>query len=190
MNRMERKKDPRPNKITTKDFKFAQLILEGVKPEDAAIQCGHSSKGSAARVAAHRLLEKPSIKNYIDNERLRRLEQIRKETEVDDIWVTKKFKEILDRCMQPEPVMVWDHENRELTQARDEATGQLLFKFDAMGAIKAAENLAKHIGYYELDNKQKRTIIKIGAVQNIANFFFADEEQPPIEEGDTLEIGE
>lgn len=141
-------------------------------------------------MAAHRLLDKPTIKAYIENERNRRLEQIRQETEVDDIWITKKFKEILERCMQPEPIMRFDHDRGELVQATDEETGQPLFKFDSAGAIKAAENLAKHIGYYEIDNKQKRAVIKIGAVQNVANYFFADEEQPPQEEGNILEIGE
>jgi len=182
------KQGPDPTRIKAKEFKFAQLVLEGVRPEDAAVQVGYSARGSGPRVAAMRLMEKPSIKGYMELERLRRLEQIRKETEVDDIWVTKKFKEILDRCMQPEPVMRYDHEAGELRQVRDEETGQLLFKFDAIGAIKAAENLAKHIGYYELDNNQKRPIIKIGAVQNIVNYFFEDEQ--PGKENNTIEITE
>lgn len=183
----KRKQGPDPNRFTAKDFKFAQLILQGVKPEEAAVQCGHKATG--ARMAGFRLLEKPSIKGYLESERLRRLEQLRKETEVDDIWVTQKFKEILDRCMQAQAVMRFDRARGEMVHATDEDTGQLLYVFDAMGAIKAAENLAKHIGYYEMDNKQKRTVIKIGAVQNIANFFFEDEEKQPPEEGTTLEIG-
>jgi hypothetical protein len=177
------------DRLTPKDFKFAQLVIDGIKPEQAAIECGH--KPTAARMAAHRLMDKPVIKNYIERENNRRLEQIRRETEVDDIWITKKFKEILERCMQPEPIMVFDKEAGELRQARDPDTEQLLFKFDSIGAIKAAENLAKHIGYYEIDNKQKRAVIKIGAVQNVANYFFADEEAlPPQQEDDILEIDE
>jgi phage terminase small subunit len=167
------KQGPNPNRLTAKDFKFAQLVIGGMRPEDAAVECGHSSRGSAPRVAAMRMMDKPSIKNYIQNEQMRRIEQIRKEVEVDDIWITKKLKEIVDRCMTPEPVMRFDREAGEMVQARDEATGQLLFSFDAMGAIKAVENLAKHIGYFEKDNSQKKTVIQVGVVnqQNILNFF-------------------
>jgi phage terminase small subunit len=180
------KQGSKANRLTAKDFKFAQLILNEVNPTDAAIQCGHSNnKEGSARIAAYRLLNKPSIKTFLDNERMRLTEVRRRETEVDDIWITKKFKEILDRCMQAKAVMEYDRVAGEMRQARDEDTGELLYTFDSAGAIKAAENLAKHIGYYEADNKQKQPVIKIGAVQNIANYFFDndqtdDKEEPPL----------
>lgn len=173
--------------LTTKEFNFCNLVLSGKEPHDAALEVGYKECKSF-RTVVWRLMNNPRIVAYINAERTR-LEAVRRqEVEVDDIWIIKKFREILDRCMQARPVMRFDHEIGELVQARDEESGDLLFQFDAMGAIKAAENLAKHIGFYEKDNNQKRTVIKIGAVQNVQNFFFEDEQPPPQEENPPLEI--
>jgi phage terminase small subunit len=172
------------NKLTARDFKFAQLVLSGVQPQQAAIECGYNANPDSAYRAGLRLMEKASIKAYIEQERQYAAEIRRKETEVDDIWITKKFKEILDRCMQAEPIMEFNRESGMMEQATDERTGRPLFKFDSMGAIKAAENLAKHIGYYELDNNQKKPIIQVGVVnqQNILNFFEEENDNGEISE--------
>lgn len=170
--------------LSAKEIKFAEGILKNLPQTQAVIDAGYSSK--SPQTQAYRLLQIPGIKKYIQQREFELAEKRRKEVEVDDIWITIKFKEILERCMQAEPVMRRNADG-ELEQAIDEETGRPLFTFDSAGAIKAAENLAKHIGYYEKDNKQRQTVIKIGAVQNIANYFFADEEQ----EGEApLEIGE
>ena len=167
---------PTREQLTQNDFKFANLVLEGMGLSEAARECGYSEKG--IQKAANRIINKPAVKLYIDNQRLLMAEKRRQETEVDDIWITQKFKEILNRCMQARPVMEFDPVERRMRQAQDEETGELLFTFDSAGAIKAAENLAKHIGYYELDNNQKKPIIQIGVVntQNILNFFKEDGE--------------
>lgn len=174
----------KPNtRLRENDYKFANLVLNGMGLSDAARECGYSEK--SIQTAANRLLNKPAVQEYMKAERLRRAEIIRQDTEVDDIWITKKFKEILDRCMQARPVMRYDHEAGELRQARDDDSGDLLFEFDSAGAIKAAENLAKHIGYYEIDNNQKKPVIQVGCLQqNILNFFEGedDEEQEAIDQ--------
>lgn len=53
------------------------------------------------------------------------------------------FVDIKNKCMQVEPIK--DHQGNP--------TGE--YKFNANAAIKALENLAKHIGFYEVDNTQK-----------------------------------
>jgi len=170
------------DRLTAMDFKMANLVLNGMGVCEAAIECGYSEK--SPQTAANRILGKPAVKAYMENQRLLMSEKIRQETEVDDIWITKKFKEILDRCMQARPLMERDPDGG-MRQARDEDTGELLFTFDSAGAIKAAENLAKHIGYYEIDNKQKQTVIQVGCVNNQQNIlsFFTDEQEPQKEIG-------
>jgi phage terminase small subunit len=168
------RRGPKPmTRITAKDMKFADAILRGATPAEASRELGYEEK--SVRAAAHRILHKPQVIEYLEYQRTRIMEARRRETEVDDLWITTKFKEILDRCMQAQAVMRYDRERGEMVHATDEDTGQLLYVFDSAGAIKAAENLAKHIGYYEADNKQKQPIIKIGAVQNVANFFLEDD---------------
>lgn len=178
-----------PNRLTPRDIKFAELILQGIKPEQAAIECGLSNdKPNVARVAGYKLLNKPSIKGYLEQERLRRAEEIRKATDVDDIWITQKLKEIVETCLTKIPLVRFHPVTGAELHVRDN-NGNLIYTYaDSNASIKAVENLAKHIGYYELDNKQRQTVIKIGAVQNVQNFFFADE-QPP-EEEPPLEIGQ
>ena len=171
---------PTEGRLTATDFKFANLVLNGMGLSEAALECGYSEKG--VQVRANTIINKPAVKSYMDNQRLLRSEKLRQETEVDDIWITKKFKEILDRCMQARPVMERDPDGG-VRQARDEDTGDLLYTFDSAGAIKAAENLAKHIGYYEVDNKQKQTVIQVGCTnnqQNILNFFEDEGQQKEI----------
>lgn len=169
--------------LTTKEFAFANFILSGKDPEQAAVEVGHAP--TAARMAGWRLMQNERVIKYLEEEKKHITAKRRQATEVDDVWITQKLKEIMERCMQAQPVMRWDYDRGEMVHV--EQDGQLLYTFDSTGAIRAAENLAKHIGYFEADNKQKQTIIKIGAVQNIANFFFEDEEQ---EENPALEIGE
>lgn len=168
-------KGPKPMpRINARDMKFADAILRGVHNNDAARECGYGEK--SIQTSAWRILQKPQVQKYIAEQKVRLLEARRRETEVDDLWITAKFKEILDRCMQAQAVMRFDRESGQMVHATHEDTGQLLYVFDSSGAIKAAENLAKHIGYYEADNKQRRPIIKIGAVQNVANYFLNDPE--------------
>jgi len=172
--------------LNNKEFAFANLVLGGKDPKEAAEELGWKGGKNGMHVVAWRLMRNPRIVKYFEEEKKHIAAKRRLATEVDDVWITQKFKEILDRCMQAQPVMRYDYDRGEMVQATQD--GQLLYTFDSAGAIRAAENLAKHIGYYELDNKQKQTIIKIGTVQNIANFFFEDEEPPP-QEDDILEIG-
>ena len=177
-----RGKEPNP-RLKERDYKFANLVLSGMGLREAALECGFGAK--SPQTSANRVMNKPAVIAYMTHERQRRAEIIRQETEVDDLWITKKFKEILDRCMQAQPLMKYDHEAGEMRQVQQD--GQLLYTFDSMAALRAAENLAKHIGYYEVDNRQKATVIKIGCnTQNVLNFFESDEKENAIsDEGTT-----
>lgn len=52
--------------------------------------------------------------------------------------------------MQKAPVTFMGH------QVQDE-NGNNIWKFDSKGANQAIDMLAKHVGFYETDNKQKTT---------------------------------
>lgn len=166
-------------KLTMREFAFADALLRGLGNIEAAKEAGFKGKtDQVLAVTAQRLLNNNNIREYINVETELKEIQRRKSIEVDDLFITQAFKEILNRCMQRVPVMRFDREAGMMTQERDEETGEGVWTFDSSGAIKAAENLGKHIGYYELDNKQRAPVIQVNITQNIQNNF--------IDEGDDI----
>lgn len=168
-------------KLTNKEFSFADAILRGLGNIEAAKEAGYKcTTDQAFGVQAQRLLKSASVKEYIRVEtELRELNR-RKKIEVDDLWITEQFKEIYNRCMQRQPVMRYDREAGQMIQETD-ADGEGVWTFDSTGANRALENIAKHIGYYELDNKQRAPVIQVAIVNNYNNH--ADDE----DEGDDVD---
>jgi phage terminase small subunit len=167
--------------------KQQRFVDEYVKDPDrnqtqAARKAGYSEK-TAAQAAAH-LLKNPNIQLAIRE----KLELVRAETalkiqrEEEENWldpvnVAKGFKKIYDRCMQAEAVMRYDAREKRMVPVRDEH-GNAMYVFDSNGANRAWENIAKHIGFYEIDNAQKAPIINIelNNTNNIAILNASDEE--------------
>lgn len=148
--------------LKRKELIYCEAILRGVGKCEAARQAGYSEKG--LQVAVYRLEQQEHVRKYIEKEQLKVEQARRKEIEVDELWVTKQFREIYDRCMQAQPVMQFNRNTGELEQARDGETGQGLWTFDSTGAVRAMENIAKNIGYFEKDNKQRSAVIRVGIV--------------------------
>lgn len=123
--------------------KFCQERAKGKSQEEAYSLAGY--KGS--RHNAHDL----STKKYI-SERVRELQQeAAVKTGITIEYVAEKAKTLLERCMQTEPVR--DKEGNP--------TGE--YKFDSGGANSALEKLAKHCGFYKIDNEQKALTNKVHA---------------------------
>ena len=60
---------------------------------------------------------------------------------ISDDYVLSNLREIVERCMQKEPVM------KRGIQVTDEAD-RPLFSFDSRGALKGLELMGKHIGLF------------------------------------------
>jgi phage terminase small subunit len=126
--------------LTDKQEKFCQEYLIDLNGTQAAIRAGYSN--ATAKEIASENLTKPHI-----IERLRELnKKIEERTEISQEWVRKRFKEISDRCMTAEPVMIYNGEKWI-------ESGE--YKFDSSGANKATEMLGKHLGFFEKDNNSK-----------------------------------
>lgn len=127
--------------LTPKQDRFCQEYVVDLNGTQAAIRAGYSQK-TAAVIAAENLT-KPNI-----HERINELQtKISSKLGIDAEWITKRFKDISDRCMVAEPVL-----NRD-----GMPTGEYIF--DSSGANKSTEMLGKMIGVFEKDNSQSRTII-------------------------------
>jgi len=127
-------------KLTDKQMKFCDEYLIDLNATQAAIRAGYSE--AAAAEIGYENLRKPHIAEYL----AARQQQIREKTQVTQEWVVNRLKEISDRCMQAEPVMI---------RTEDGMVESGEYKFDSSGANKATELIGRHIGIFEKDNKQK-----------------------------------
>lgn len=154
---------------------FVNFLFAGNTQLQAAILAGYAPK--SAHVAANRLLKDDNVKALIEAKRFELQRKAKEEEEAN--WlstenVAKGFKNIHDRCMQATPVMRWDGRLRQMVQVTDDE-GRAVWQFDSNGANRAWENIAKHVGFYELDNSQKNPIINVQLAQQ--NNYYGNGEQ-------------
>lgn len=126
--------------LNEKQKQFCNEYLIDFNGTQAAIRAGYSEK-TANRIAS-RLLSNVDIQVYLKE----LIENRNERTKITQDEVIRDIIEVKNRCMQKVPVFLLDE------------NGNNLWKFDAQGANKALDMLAKHTGLYEVDNKQKAGI--------------------------------
>ena len=126
---------------------FCQEYLKDLNGTQAAIRAGYSAK--TAHVQASKLLSNPNISARVKELKAKRAEEL----ELDAYWVLKRLKDISDRAMQAEPVMVWDYEAKEMVESGE-------YTFDSNGANKATELIGKHIGMFDQKLQLQQEIMK------------------------------
>lgn len=135
---------------------FCDEYLKCLNGTKAAISAGYSE--NSARQQANQLLDNDEIAKYIEARR----EDAKAISLVDIAWVQQRAKDISDRCMQVEPVMIPNGSGGWMESGE--------YKFDASNAVKAAEMLGKLIGAFEKDNDQSKpkntTIVNLGSGVN------------------------
>ena len=129
--------------LNEKQKQFCEEYIIDLHGTQAAIRAGYSEK-TANRIASE-LLTKLDIQEYICELKNKRSERVKYSQ--DELM--RDILEVKNRCMQANPVL--DKEGNE--------TG--IWKFDSNGANKALDMLAKHVGFYETDNKQKAFNISV-----------------------------
>ena len=129
--------------LNEKQKQFCEEYIIDLNGTQAAIRAGYSEK-TANRIASE-LLTKLDIQEYICKLKNKRSERVKYSQ--DELM--RDILEVKNRCMQASPVL--DKEGNE--------TG--VWKFDSNGANKALDMLAKHVGFYETDNKQKAFNISV-----------------------------
>ena len=133
--------------LTDKQNRFCEEYLLDLNATQAAIRAGYSE--NSARSTASENLAKPEIQDKIASLRA----NLSSKLSLDAEWVINRLKQISDRCMQAEPVMVRDSEG-QLVQSGE-------YKFDSSGANKATELIGKHLGFFEKDNEQSKPLVQI-----------------------------
>ena len=99
---------------------------------------GYSPK--SAKSWASRLLAMPEVQAY-----RRQLEQkLFDDMGISRAWIGRRLVEILDRCMQATPVLIWSETERKKVESG-------IYEFDANGALKAAHELYVQLGFAQGD---------------------------------------
>ena len=129
--------------LNEKQKQFCEEYIIDLNGTQAAIRAGYSKK--TANEQAAQLLAKLSIQEYIQKIKDKRSERVKYSQ--DELM--RDILEVKNRCMQANPVL--DKEGNEVG----------VWKFDSNGANKALDMLAKHVGFYETDNKQKAFNISV-----------------------------
>ena len=119
--------------LTPKQQRFCDEYLIDLNGTKAAIRSGYSQK-TAGQIAEENL-KKPEIVEYLNEKR----QALQEKLDISQEWVLKRLKEISDRCMQAEPVMMFNG---------DEWVESGEYKFDSTGANKSTELIGKHLGMF------------------------------------------
>jgi len=114
-------------KLTIKQERFVQEYIKDGNASQASIRAGYSS--AAAKEIGSRLLTYANVYEAIKEANKMRSER----TNITNDYVLTNLKDIVERCMQNEPVL--DKDGNE--------TG--VYKFNANGANKSLELLGKHL---------------------------------------------
>lgn len=128
--------------LNAKQKSFCREYLIDSNGTQAAIRAGYSKH--TANEQAAQLLAKLNIKNYL----AKLTEKQVKRTEITADYILSSIKEIGERCLQREPVIV-----------NGEKTGE--YKFDSSGANKAFENLGRHQKLFtdKVEESGKKTVV-------------------------------
>ena len=152
-------------KLTDKQKRFCEEYVIDLNATQAAIRAGYSEK--TARTTAAKMVSKGNIQAYISE-----LQQ--KHSESTDISAERVLKEYASLGFanasdfyepngEPKPI-------NELTKEQAKAISKVIrkvvktdngteittFSYQFHDKLKALENVAKHIGFFEKDNDQKK----------------------------------
>lgn len=121
----------------------SEWLSNGFKGKDAAITAGYSPK--TAENSASRLLSQVKIQDYLSQLK----DEREKRTQINADFVLLQAAKIHKRCMQ-EREQVYEYVNgkKEAVLTED---GEPVYKFDANGAIKSLETIAKHVNIKAFD---------------------------------------
>jgi phage terminase small subunit len=135
--------------LTDQQQLFCDQYLVDLNGKQAAIRAGYSEK--TAEVQASRLLSYAKVQEYIKEKQNTLSEKL----SLDAEWVLIRLKEISDRCVQAEPVMIRNAEG-ELVESGE-------YKFDSSGANRSTELIGKHLGMFgdKLDVTSKGQPLKM-----------------------------
>lgn len=155
---MSKKKE---NTVVAKDRveRFAQEYAKSLKVSQSAIAAGYSEKTAASQ--GSRLLKNVKVISRVREIQQEMLNQL----PVSIHYVIQGYVDIYNRCMQAEPVLKWDYEEKAMLPKGD-------YIFDSKGAMAALDSIGKYLGMFTEKVKIDANIetkVKLGAILDALN---------------------
>nr|DAE50951.1 MAG TPA: Terminase small subunit [Caudoviricetes sp.] len=139
--------------MTERQEIFCNEYVVDYNGTQAAMRAGYSDKG--ARQTAVKLLSNASVLARVRELQHEKVERLA----VSADFVVLRLMDTLEKCMQAQPVMVWDPD-----QGRKVESGE--YVFDSKGALRALELLGKHLGMFE-DRLKVNGKLDTGQLDNV-----------------------
>lgn len=164
------------SKLTDKQEMFCQEYLKDLNGTQAAIRAGYSEK--TAEFQASRLLSNDKVKSRITQLKDKRVQRV----EIDADYLLKTLKTWLESditdtlCLSAKELKELPKSVRQLitkaeittTRVEDSDNGdgiiKEVIKLQFVNKERAADMIAKHIGFYEKDNEQSKDKLVIEKV--------------------------
>lgn len=127
--------------LNEKQELFAQEYIIDLNCTQAAIRAGYSEDSAGNQ--GHRLIKNDEISARIGE----LLDARAKRTMVTQDFVIEGLVDMVHRCKQAAPVMIFDPIEKSMVQATNE-NGQGVWEFDSNGANRAYELLGKHLALF------------------------------------------
>ena len=124
--------------LTDRQISFVEALIEGADAATAAVRAGYAERSAAGQ--ASRMLKNEKVAAY----RRARYIELYDKVGVSPEWVGLKLVEIVERCMEATPHMVWD-------SSRKEYVPDGTWNFDANGATKALSAVGRSAGGFSDD---------------------------------------
>lgn len=135
-----------PHKLTPKQAMFCIEYLKDLNATQAAIRAGYSE--DSAYSIGEENLKKPEISKAIQEQ----MDCRARRTMITGDWVIAQLQEVAERCLESKPVYVFDKAEKKMvpeTAMIMEENGEMkevgVYEFDAAGANKALETIARHL---------------------------------------------
>ena len=136
--------------LTPRQARFVDEYLIDLNATQAAVRAGYSAK--TAQQIGSRLLLHVVVSTEISTRQAKRAEKAGITAE----YILGRLQENVERAMQAEPVMRFDHDKKEMVE-----TGE--YQYEGAVANRALELLGKHIGLFP--DRQELTGKNGGPVQ-------------------------
>lgn len=149
------------NTVVAKDRveRFAQEYAKSLKVSQSAINAGYSERTAASQ--GSRLLKNVKVISRVREIQQEMLNQL----PVSIHYVIQGYVDIYNRCMQAEPVLKWDYEEKAMLPTGD-------YIFDSKGAMAALDSIGKYLGMFTEKVKIDANIEtkgKLGAILDALN---------------------
>lgn len=138
--------------MNDKQARFVQEYLIDLNATQAAIRAGYSKRTAYSQ--GQRLLKNAEVAAAVNKQQAR----VAEKAEVDQEWVVRKIIDTIERCGQAHPVV--DRNGKPVMVETPDGTLAAAYTFDAGNVLRGTDQLMKHLGGYEQDNRQKTDPIR------------------------------